>query len=265
MPTLKTENCNIYYEVKGQGPPLVLINGFTNHLGMWDNFVASLQHQFQVLQFDARGAGRSETPSTSITIDHIADDIIALLNTLSLKQADMVGFSMGSVIIQSLALRYPDRLNKAVMISPFNRFPTSAYLQALNYAHLRDYGLSPHLLIEKVLPWIYSSSFLQDPVRVKQTIEELENTPYPQSNEGYDKQLDALRSFDKTDKLHEIAHTILLIAGEEDLYTPLYTAQRLHELLQNATLEILSQVGHMGHIERKHEVLNLITTWLLQK
>ncbi|WP_420422000.1 alpha/beta fold hydrolase [Simkania sp.] len=265
MPTLNNENCNIYYEVKGQGAPLVLINGFTNHLGMWDSFAACFQHQFQVLQFDPRGAGRSETPATSFTIDHIADDVIALLDTLSFKQADMIGFSMGSIIIQSIALRYPDRLGKAVMISPFTRFPTSAYLQSLNSAHLRDYGLSPRLLIEKVLPWIYSSSFLKDPVRVKQTIEELENTPYPQSNEGYDKQLEALFSFDQTDKLHEIAHPTLLIAGEEDLYTPLYTAQKLKELLQNATLEILSQVGHMGHIERKHEVLNLITTWLLQK
>lgn len=265
MPTLKSENCRIYYEIEGQGTPLVLINGFTNHLGMWDSFAASFQHQFQVLRFDPRGAGRSETPSSSFSIKQIADDLIALLDAHSLQQADMIGFSMGSTIIQTIALHYPDRLGKAAMISPFNRFPTSAYMQALNNAHLRNYGVDLSLLIEKTLPWLYSSTFLKDPIRVKQTIEDLINNPYPQSSEGYDKQLEALYDFDETDKLHEITHPILLIAGMEDLYTPLYAAQKLLESLPNATLEILSQVGHMGHIERKQETLNLITTWLLQK
>jgi len=265
MPFAKREDVQLYYEIKDQGCPLVLINGFTNHFGMWDSFVPVLEHEFQVLRFDNCGSGRSSTPTSSYSIDQMADDLIFLLDNLSIDQADMVGFSMGSVIIQSIALRYPKRLGKTVMISPFNRFPTSAYLQARNNAHLRNAGVPLKLLFEKVLPWIYSSSFLKNQSKVKQTIEDLENNPYPQTPEGYDCQLEALYNYDQTDRLSQIVHPALLIAGSEDLYTPLYAARVLKEKLQNATLEILPNVGHMGYIECKHEVLNLILTWLLQK
>lgn len=265
MPIAKKQDCCIYYEIKGQGKPLIFINGFTNHLGMWDHFIPTLEHDFQILRFDNRGAGRSDTPHSSYSIDQMADDLVFLLDTLSIDKADMIGFAMGSVIIQSIALRYPNRLNQAIMISPFVRFPTNAYMQARNLAKLRDFGIDFKLLVEKTLPWIYSSTFLTDPRCVQQAIEEFENTPYPQSSKGYHCQLEALYAYDATDQLDQITHPILLIAGDQDLYTPIHEAQLLKEKLQNVKLEILSGVGHMGYIERKNEVLNLALTWLLQK
>lgn len=265
MPFAKRENIQLYYELKGQDRPLLLINGFTNHLGMWDPYLSSLEERFSVLRFDPRGAGRSDVPPGPYTIQQMADDVIFLMDCLSIDQAEMIGFSMGSAIIQSLALDHPDRLGKVVMLSPFDRFPMNAYLQARSSAKLRDSQTHLNLIIEYTLPWIYSSQFLSSSSRVKATIEDLENNPYPQFPEGYDWQLEALHQFDETKRLSQIKHDVLLIAGEQDLYTPIYTAQALKKNLKNATLEILPEVGHMLHIERKYEVLKLILSWLLQK
>lgn len=265
MPFAKQNDCQIHYELKGQGTPTVFINGFTNHLGMWDYFIPAFAESFLTLRFDNRGAGRSDTPPGPYSIDQMGDDLIFLMDTLSLEKANLVGSSMGTLIIQSTALRHPKRFGKIVMLSPFNRFPTSSYLEAINTAKLRNENINRKLLFEKTLPWFHSSDYLSDPGNVQTVIENLENNPYPSSPEGYSRQLEALYSFDQTNLLKQIDHEAFLLAGAEDLLTPLYTAQALKTGMKGATLEVLPKTGHRLHIERKFEVLNLILPWLLKK
>lgn len=254
-----------YYERHGKGPPLILICGFTNNLTMWKDFLSPLSQKFEVILFDNRGAGRTTVTKPPYTIDQLADDTIALMDTLEISKSYMVGFSMGSAIIQSVGLRYPERILKGVMLAPFHTLPSTARMQAETTAKLFQEGIDPHAILETVLPWIYSNEYLSDPKRIEETIHEHVNTPYPQPPEGYLGQLEAVISFDLTNRLKEISTELLMIAGEEDLYTPLYTVDVLAKKLSTAKLITLPEMGHMIHIEEKNKVLEEICAFCKNK
>lgn len=91
---------------------------------------------------------------------------------------------------------------------------------------------------------------------------ELVHNPYPQSLEGYFGQLAALESFDLREKLAEIQAPFLLIAGEEDLSTPLYCSKLLAAKLPKAELHTVSGVAHMVHVEQRAQVISLARSFL---
>ncbi len=249
MPKIQANGISFYYERHGKGVPLILICGFTNHLGMWEKLIPQLKESFDVIAFDNRGAGRTDVSPPPYTIDLLADDVIGMMDALKIKKAHMVGFSMGGAIIQSIGLRHRERIQKGVLIAPFNSLPSTAVMQAKTTAKLFETGVDPAIAIETIFPWIFSNDFLGDPKRIEKTITDLVNNPYPQEADGYAGQLDAIIKFDLTDRLPEIETELLMIAGEEDLYTPFYATKVLEERLPNGKLLPIPQVGHMPHIE----------------
>lgn len=244
-----------YYERHGSGPPLILVCGFTNHLGMWEKMIPRLSSSFEVIAFDNRGAGRSETTPPPYTIEQLADDVIGLMDALNLSKVYMAGFSMGSVIIQSLAHRFPERILKGVLIAPFSALPSTALMQAHSVAKLFQAGIEPALALETILPWIFSNDFLSDPQRIEETIKDLLESPYPQPPDGYAGQLAAVTTCDMRDRLDKIETPLLILAGEEDLYIPFYEAKLLKERLPNGVLKGIPKVGHMPHIETEDVVV----------
>lgn len=249
MPNIVVNEIEFYYERHGSGDPLILICGFTNHLEMWKRFIPKLSASFEVIVFDNRGAGRTESSPPPYTIEMLADDVIGLMDALEIQRAHMAGFSMGSLIIQSIGHRHAERIHKGVLIAPFSVLPSTALMQAHSVAKLFQAGVDPSLALETMLPWIYSNDYLSDPKRVIRTIDNLLKNPYPQPPEGYAGQLQALSQCDMSDRLAAIETPLLILAGEEDLYTPFYEAKLLREQLPNAVLKGVPGVGHMLYIE----------------
>ena len=255
MPKIHANGIEFYYERHGNGFPLILICGFTNHLGMWEKLISKLSNSFDVIAFDNRGAGRTDVSPPPYTIDLLADDVIGMMDAFEIKKAHMVGFSMGTAIIQSVGLRHSERIQKGVLIAPFNRLPSTAVMQAKTTAKLFETGVDPAIAYETIFPWIFSNDFLSDPKRIEKTITDLVNNPYPQTPEGYAGQLDAVIKFDLTEKLPEIETELLMIAGEEDLYTPFYCAKILEDKLPNGKLLAIPRGGHMPHMEAPKTVV----------
>lgn len=79
-----------------------------------------------MILLDNRGAGQTTAPKTSYTIETMADDTIALLDHLNIDQASFIGSSMGTAIIQTIAYKYPDRIDKGALIAPFHKLPTAS-------------------------------------------------------------------------------------------------------------------------------------------
>jgi len=258
VPNIVINEIEFYYERHGSGNPLILICGFTNHLEMWKRFIPKLSASFEVIVFDNRGAGRTESSPPPYTIEMLADDVIGLMDALEIKKAHMAGFSMGSLIIQSIGHRHGERIHKGVLIAPFSVLPSTALMQARSVAKLFQAGIDPALALETMLPWIYSNDYLSDPKRVQRTIDSLLKNPYPQSSEGYLGQLQALSQCDMSDRLTAIETPLLILAGEEDLYTPFYEAKLLREQLPNAVLKGVPGVGHMLYIEAEDITMEAI-------
>jgi pimeloyl-ACP methyl ester carboxylesterase len=108
------------YHAIGTGPPLLLITGFSGTMESWDpRFVNVLAQHHRVITFDNAGVGKSDPLPAPLTIDAMADQTSALIDTLGLGRADVLGWSMGSMIAQSLAVRHPSQVRRLVLSASF--------------------------------------------------------------------------------------------------------------------------------------------------
>ena len=108
------------YRVVGSGPPLVLIMGYAWTMEDWDpRFVDALARHYRVVIFDNAGVGRTQPLPTPLTIDAMAGQTSALISTLGLGRANVLGWSMGGMIAQALALRHPTQVRRLVLCATF--------------------------------------------------------------------------------------------------------------------------------------------------
>jgi pimeloyl-ACP methyl ester carboxylesterase len=106
------------YKVLGQGPPLLMIMGFGSTMDLWEpTVVMSLAGQHRVFLFDNRGMGETSAKGGEFTIEQFADDTSGLIDALSLPQATILGWSMGTNIALELALRHPEKVNALLLIA----------------------------------------------------------------------------------------------------------------------------------------------------
>jgi pimeloyl-ACP methyl ester carboxylesterase len=117
MPKIKTNNIELYYEIHGEGEPLVLISGLGYSSWQWHKMVPLLAEKFKVITFDNRGVGQSDKPAGPYTAGMLAQDTVGLLDALGIEKAVIVGHSMGGFIAQAIALDFPQRVEKLILCS----------------------------------------------------------------------------------------------------------------------------------------------------
>lgn len=116
MPRVKVDDIEIFYEMQGEGAPLVLIMGWTASSESWDpQLVEELSRFYTVIVFDNRGTGRSDKPDLEYSIEMMTDDVAGLLEAINIQKAHVLGFSMGGMIAQELALRYPEKVSSLIL------------------------------------------------------------------------------------------------------------------------------------------------------
>src|SRR5215813_6605272 len=108
----------MYYEIHGQGDPVVLLHGsFMTITNNWPDAIAMLAKSRQVIAVEMQGHGRTADIDRDFSYENLADDIAALLDYLKIPQADVLGYSMGGGVAMQLAIRHPDKVRKVVSIS----------------------------------------------------------------------------------------------------------------------------------------------------
>jgi pimeloyl-ACP methyl ester carboxylesterase len=115
MPHITANGVNLYYEEHGDGEPLILIMGFTVSAVGWYWNVPAFARDFRTIVFDNRGVGRSDKPDAPYSMQMFADDTAGVLDGLGIEQAHVFGISMGGMIAQEFALRYPDRVKTLIL------------------------------------------------------------------------------------------------------------------------------------------------------
>jgi 3-oxoadipate enol-lactonase len=109
------DGAKLYWEEHGSGPPVLLIMGLSFTLEMWFRVLPALVSQHRVVLFDNRGMGRSDVPRGPYSIYQMARDAVAVMDAAGLPTAHIVGASMGGMIAQELALRYPERVKSLLL------------------------------------------------------------------------------------------------------------------------------------------------------
>jgi pimeloyl-ACP methyl ester carboxylesterase len=119
MPYFNNNGVRIYYEIEGEGPPVVVIHGFSGSLvDSWKdtNLIESLEDNYQLILLDCRGHGKSDKPHEVSAYGHkMVDDMIKLIDHLSIEKANLFGYSMGASIIYHLLLTKPEIVISAIL------------------------------------------------------------------------------------------------------------------------------------------------------
>jgi pimeloyl-ACP methyl ester carboxylesterase len=115
MPKVQVNDIEMYYEIHGEGPPLLLIHGFTGSSQMWTTWIPDLTPQFQLIIPDLRGHGKTNNPSKTFTHKQAADDVLCLLDHLMLKKIKGFGISSGGDIFLHMSTIQPERVEMMVV------------------------------------------------------------------------------------------------------------------------------------------------------
>jgi 3-oxoadipate enol-lactonase len=116
MPELLSNEAKLYYDVRGEGFPIIFTHGASwNHL-QWKKQVEFFKDKFKVITWDVRGHGYSTLPDGPVNSEDFSSDLIALMDHLKLDKAILCGLSMGGHISLQTAIRYPERVKSLILI-----------------------------------------------------------------------------------------------------------------------------------------------------
>jgi pimeloyl-ACP methyl ester carboxylesterase len=229
VPLAEIDGIEVYYEVHGDGPALLLIPGLGADIRMFSGISSALAERRRVVMFDPRGAGRSAKPDIPYSIDGMADDAAGLLRLLGIEHPTVVGYSMGGRIALSLALRHAALVGRLVLAS------TSAHTPPV-----------------KPFGWRWFVMDVLSRVPVPKAID-------AQPRFAFARQRQASRTFDCSDRLAQITMPTLVLHGRNDHLVPVALAEELGDHVPDARVVTVAG-GHMALVttQRRRFVQELL-------
>ena len=264
MPKVKVNDIQIYYEVKGEGFPLVMIMGLGENLDGWDPRLVEGLSKNKLVMFDNRGAGRTDISNREYTIRLFADDTAGLMNALGISKAHILGISMGGMIAQELVLNYPEKVSKLVLCSTQSggskAVPPSQKVSETLTVDPRT--MSPEEWSRRIyLPLVFTDDFIEkNRDFVKLHVQKSFRLPI--SRAAYMRQLSAIGEFNAYERLRQIKTPTLVLHGRKDVLIPPENGAVLAEAITNAKLVYFEKSAHVL-AEDMREVINVITEFLL--
>jgi pimeloyl-ACP methyl ester carboxylesterase len=260
--TATVNGVRLRYDVQGDGPPLLLIAGLGLSSLAWAAAVPRLREGFTVITFDNRGTGLSEVPPGPYPVDTLGDDAAALVEHLGLGPVSAVGWSLGGSVLQSMLVRHGDLLTKAVLL---NAFPSYTGIQDAwldSGLALRRAGVDPVAVGIHGMPWAFTPRLLADHAAAQAQAELARKDPHPTTLAGFEAQAAGLRVYDSRPDLPSATTPTLVLAGAEDVLTPVAQSVEIAELLPHGTLQVLPRGGHGMLVEYLDDTLAAITAYL---
>lgn len=263
MTSALVNGIELYFEESGSGPPLLLITGLSGNTLGWSALEPALAQHFRVITFDNRGAGRSSAPEGPYATRDMAGDAAALLDQLGIDRAHVLGLSMGGMIAQELALAYPERVARLVLLSTVARSRPAIIEPWLNlWARAAAGELDGDELTLAMLPWMFTPALLSDHDQLEAVLAEWAQDPYPAPAAGLRGQVAACRTHDTLGRLAQITAPAFVLVGAEDILTPVSYSQELAEAIPGARLHVLERGGHLAFAEYPDDVVEAVLGFL---
>lgn len=262
---VRTNMQDLYYEIEGEGDPLVLIMGIGYDSSLWQlHQVPALARHFRVITLDNRDAGRSSRAGAPYTIADMADDVAGLLDALDVRAAHVLGLSMGALIAQEFAVRHADRLMRLVLSGPDSAPARQAFHPIAVWNWVKASDRSGAWFAAQQFTCLFSTAFLRDSAAVEQTVAFLAGNRHPVIPEAYARQAGAYLAYDPGERLAGIRARTLIVVGEQDLLTPPWLAREVAAAIPGARLEIIAGDGasHVLPLERPDDFNALVVRFL---
>jgi pimeloyl-ACP methyl ester carboxylesterase len=260
MPKAKVNGIDIFYEIEGEGEPLVLLAGYTCDLSLWVWVKTYLAKHFQLILVDNRGVGKSGIAGGPYSAEQMANDTQQLIQQIGYTKVHVVGHSMGSSITQVMARKYSQLINKIVLVNTYVKTRPVSSLAMLNLINMRIDGVSIKKRAQSAMPWVCSNEYVSDPKNVEAYVNSAQT--YNQKLDGQIGQFEAVSAFDSSKWAQLIKVPTLIIAGEEDILTPIEESIRLNKMIKDSQLIIMPKQAHLIPIERPKELAHHIIHFL---
>jgi pimeloyl-ACP methyl ester carboxylesterase len=246
---------NMYYEIHGEGQPLVLLHGAFSGIGTsFGRILPGLAKRRQVIAFELQGHGRTADIDRPLTVEGMAEDVAAALPQLGIEQADVLGYSTGGFVALHFAVRHPERLRKLVLMS------VSYTLSGIHPGLMEGLGeMKPEMM--------YGSPFHEEYMRI---------APRPEDfNRLFEKktQMDRqLKDFSE-EEIRGIQAPALVMIGDSDLIRPEHAVEMFRLFgggvfgdtpagLPDSQLAILPATSHVSIADRADWLVSMINEFL---
>ena len=239
------DKTKIYYEVHGEGYPLVLIMGLGAAGSVWEPHLNEFINHFKCIIIDNRGAGKSDIPETAYTTSVMADDVAAVVDALNITEYYTAGISMGSCIAQKLTLNYPDSVKKLVLISSWSVCDNYTRELFECMKNMRS-ELSPKVYADYLNVLIYSPEYFNK--YSKNPFSDFDDSGYMKLA-GFIGQCEACKNHDAYADLNKIRIPVLITSGDSDIFTPYKFSVDINNEIKDSVLSKYENSGHVHHFE----------------
>ena len=265
----------ICYEVAGEGFPLFLVHGITAKKEDWICQFGPLTKNFRIIRFDNRGAGASDRPNDPYTMDMYTDDLRGLMDFLKVEQAHIIGNSLGGMIVQNFAIKYPKRTNKIVLTNTLPYFisdqkgfdmyinglcsgyeatqkdPKTAFFNGAKINFTRNFI---KLMVDDPKRKFYDLFSAEDLIK--------ESTNRPATPQDIRNQGNSLKNYNALERLHKIKNKVLIICSSKDRQCPCLMSEKIRDIIPNSKLIVIEDAAHEAIKEKAPLVNNHIINFL---
>lgn len=256
---IQLDDLNLYYydNQLADKPVVIFIHGLGENLDSWVNQIEHFKSDYRVVAMDLRGHGRSSDGSKPITIAQLAADVIALMDKLNIKQAHIVGLSMGGIIAQELAINYQSRLltlslcNTASFATDEAKAKLAGRIDMINAVTMDDMA---NFIVTACLPEKYDQKIYDQAFAI---FRQNRREPYLAATI-------ATFSIDYRQDLAKINIPVLVFTGEFDKATPVEASEFIHQAISQSELHIIKGVGHLSKLEKPAEFNQLIEQFIIK-
>lgn len=248
----------LHYRTAGSeaAPVLVLANSLGTDARIWDAVIDRLATRYRVISYDKRGHGLSDAPSGDYRLEDHVGDLAGLVSHLGIDRLALAGVSVGGLIAQGFALRNPDRLAALVLCDTAAKVGEGSMWDE-RIAVVRERGLGA--IAEPVMARWFSERF-----RAERAIELAgwRNMFLRMPVDGYAGTCAALRDADLRGAIGDIAAPTLVVAGEQDLSTPVELVRSTADAIAGSQFAVIPDCGHIPSIEQPEALAALMMHFL---
>jgi 3-oxoadipate enol-lactonase len=241
MPKIIANGIRIYYMEKGTGPPLILMHGLSDNSALWTPLLQTFSQSYRTVVPDVRVHGNSSKPDTQYSIKLFSCDLQAFCEALNIQNCHIAGHSMGAAIAQQFALNYPESVRSLILLSPFNSAETAFVTNLNKLRNSITTGGLPSFFDEAIKLVVRPEFATANSVALLDAKKICLKTNSPTALLNA---IDACLEFDPTHVNTKVLQPTLIIAGKDDVFTPIQVAKRTQQEIEGSELKIIEGVGH---------------------
>lgn len=242
MAMIDIGDAEIYVEEYGEGEPLFFVAGLGGRGVFWQQQVETFSRHFRVILHDHRGVGNSTPDKVVFGAEHMADDLIAVMDAMGIERAHLVGHSTGGAIGQYLSLKRPALLQKLVLSCSWAG-PDAYFTHLFNTRRQILINCGPEAYITMGNYLATPSSFLQPKIKSARSFMSERMQAFPGLQVELSR-LAAVLGHDLRSEVHKIQTPTLCIGAKDDQITPPGFTEELAQKIDGAELHLLEHGGH---------------------